>query len=350
MEFNSILQSTPSLGESKEKSKKTKTILLKINQNNYSLTIDLFENYIDFRIQEKYSLYHYQNKLSYQDFSKLHKYYRFFDNLDEIYEDIIKSNMSINGDINNNQDTIKISFNVNINKNDYEINIILNKKELDKVKDIDIILSNYIMMKKELDELKNKFEINDDDLFNDSLIFQRNKSYINLIKGGIKKQLNRNIKKTNLLYRCTRDGDSCQIFHQKCDNIENTLVIGETIDGKRFGGFTTEKWDETGITKYDNFAFLFDMQRMNNYYIINQKGGIYCHKSYGPTFGNYNFFSLAIQDTNKKALQDDGNREDSYNNQAISYNYQNYNQNNYIFEGKNHFKLKDYEVFELTLI
>ena len=47
--------------------------------------------------------------------------------------------------------------NVNINKNNHEINIILNKRELDKYKDIDIIMSNYLEMKKELDELKKKF-------------------------------------------------------------------------------------------------------------------------------------------------------------------------------------------------
>ena len=51
-----------------------------------------------------------------------------------------------------------------------------------------------------------------------------------------------------------------------------------------------------------------------------------------------------------EALKDKGNRKDYYNSQNISYNYQNYNQANYIFEGNNHFKLKDYEVFELILI
>ena len=125
-----------------ENYKKTKTISININQKNYPLIISLSENFINFRIQEKYSLYHYQNKLSHQDFSKLHKYFRFFDNLDEIYEDIIKNNINLKDDIINNKSEIKINFNVN--NNNYEINISLNKKELDKIKDIDIILLNYI--------------------------------------------------------------------------------------------------------------------------------------------------------------------------------------------------------------
>jgi len=81
----------------------------------------------------------------------LHKYFRFFDNLDEIYEDIIKTNINSNDDLTINISTIKIKFNDNI-----IIKIFFNKKKLDKVKDIDIIISNYIMMKKELDELKDK--------------------------------------------------------------------------------------------------------------------------------------------------------------------------------------------------
>ena len=252
--------------------------------------------------------------------------------------------------INNNEKNVNIYFNVNINKSDYEINISLNKKELDKVKDIDIIISNYIMMKKELDELKEKFEINDDDLFYDSVLIQRNKYIINLFKEGIKKQLNKNIKKTNLLYRCTRDGDSCTIFHQKCDNIAYTLVVGEAINGKKFGGFTIQNWDTKSGAKYDDYAFLFDISRMKNYYVIKGKGGIYCANNYGPTFGNGSHFSLTFQDSNKNALQNGGNREDCFNMKKISYNYENYDGKNYIFEGSHQFQLKDYEVFELSLI
>ena len=88
----------------------------------------------------------------------MHKYFRFFDNLSEIYEDLIKNSINIK-EINEKE--LIILFNVNINKNNYDINIILNKKELDKIKDIDIIISNYIQLKKELDELKLKYGLNE---------------------------------------------------------------------------------------------------------------------------------------------------------------------------------------------
>ena len=89
---------------------------------------------------------------------------------------------------------------------------------------------------------------------------------------------------------------------------------------------------------------------MKNYYAIKGKGGIYCASNYGPTFGSFRHFSLAFQDSNKKALQNEGNREDSTNNNHISYNYENYDGKDYIFEGSFTFQLKDYEVFELSLI
>ena len=85
----------------------------------------------------------------------MHKYFRFFDNLSEIYDDLIKSDLTIK-EIDDNNRILVLRFNVTINKANYEINIKLNKKELHKVKDIDIIISNYKKMKNELDELNDK--------------------------------------------------------------------------------------------------------------------------------------------------------------------------------------------------
>ena len=84
----------------------------------------------------------------------MHKYYRFFDNLGEIYNDIIKSEIKIKSE-DMNKGNLTLYLTVNINKDIYEINISLNKKELDKYKDIDIIMENYIEMKKELDKSNN---------------------------------------------------------------------------------------------------------------------------------------------------------------------------------------------------
>ena len=307
------------------------------------MEISLSEKNIIFISQEKYDLYRYESILSFQAFQDLHKYFRFFDDLNEIYYDLIKSNIGIkNEEIDKGKLTLFI--NVNINKNNYEINIILNKRELDKYKDIDIIMSNYIEMKKELDELKQKYSINSN-LFKESKWLNNNNQYLNLIKEGIKHQLNKEIVGTNLIYRCSKDGDDCSIFHSKCDGISNTLVIGESESNKIFGGFTSQSWDQENQTKYDDNAFLFQLNKMDIHYVIKGKGGITCDKQFGQTFGNWFRFNLCFQDYGKSL--NGYNREDPYDEKTNS--FENISKQNYIYEGNQKFNLKDFEVFQLYL-
>ena len=338
---NSQLQPAPcSISEKKEKIIQNKTTIINFKDKPYPLEIALTEANIIFSIQEKYNLYRYENVISFQAFKDLHKYFRLFDNLGEIYNDLIKSNIAIkNEEIN--QGKLTLFINVNINKNNHEINIILNKRELDKYKDMDIILSNYKEMKKELDELKQKYSINAN-LFKESKWLNNNNQYLDLIKEGIRHQLNKNIVSTNLIYRCSKDGDDSSIFHSKCDGISNTLVIGESESNKIFGGFTSQSWSIKYETKLDNNAFLFQLNKMEINYVIKGKGGIFCKESYGPTFGNHQFFNICFQDGGK-SLQG-SNREDGYNENSC---FENISKQKYNYEGNRIFKLKDFEVFQL---
>ena len=340
---NSMLNPAPFPQQIQENIKENKTILLNFKNKSYPLKISLSDNNIAFNISEKYELYSYNNILSFESFKNLHKYFRFFDNLGEIYNDIIKSEIKIKSE-DNNKGTLTIYLKVNINKDFYEINITLNKKELDKYKDIDIIMANYYEMKKELDEIKQKFQLNNV-LFNDSNLLKKNGQYINLIQEGIKHQLNKDIINTNLLYRCSRDGDDRAIFHQKCDGISNTIVIAESESNRLFGGFTTQQWDKSENTKIDDNAFLFQLNKSEIYYIIKGKGGIYCTENCGPTFGNLYRFCLCLQEAGKSL--EENNREDDYD--EADYSFENKNKQNYILEGNDYFKLKDYEVFKLEL-
>ena len=340
---SSMLNPAPFPQQIQENTKENKTILLNFKNKSYPLKISLSENNITFNINEKYELYSYNNILSFESFKNLHKYFRFFDNLGEIYNDIIKSEIKIKSE-DNKKGTLTIYLKVNINKDFYEINITLNKKELDKYKDIDIIMANYYEMKKELDEIKQIF-LSNNVLFNDSNLLKKNGQFINLIQGGIKHQLNKVIINTNLLYRCSRDGDDRAIFHQKCDGISNTIVIAESERNKLFGGFTTQQWEQSDKTKNDDNAFLFQLNKFEIYYIIKGKGGIYCSGRFGPTFGNCNRFCLCLQDEGKSL--EGRNREDSYDEK--DYSFENKNKQNYILEGNNSFKLKDYEVYKLEL-
>ena len=338
MEYSKLTPAPCSISKKNEKIIQNKTIIINFKNKPFPLEISLSESNIIFSIQEKYNLYRYENVISFQAFKDLNKYFRFFDNLSEIYNDLIKSNIGIKSE-EINQGKLTLLINVNINKNNYEINIILNKRELDKYKDIDIIMSNYIEMKKELDELKQKYSINSN-LFKESKWLNNNNQYLNLIKEGIRHQLNKEIVGTNLIYRCSKDGDDCSIFHSKCDGISNTLVIGESESNKIFGGFTSQSWDQNEQTKYDDNAFLFQLNKMEIHYAIRGKGGIYCRKDFGPTFGNDHQFNLCFQDSIEGS-----NREDAYDEKTNS--FENNSKKNYIYEGNRIFKLKDFEVFQL---
>lgn len=90
-----------------------------------------------------------------------------FDTINEIYNDLIKGNIIIKEIDESNKNNLNLIYKININNNNYDINFTLNKKELDKTKDIDIIISNYYLMKKELNELKQTLNLNDN-LFSES--------------------------------------------------------------------------------------------------------------------------------------------------------------------------------------
>ena len=65
--------------------------------------------------------------------------------------------------------------------------------------------------------------------------------------------------KPKLLYRASRDGDSAQNFHSKCDNIKDTIILVQTNEGLIFGGYTNQTWNKGGYKKDDKaFCFSFD--------------------------------------------------------------------------------------------
>ena len=53
----------------------------------------------------------------------------------------------------------------------------------------------------------------------------------------------------NLLYKATVDSDKAAAFHKKCDKAKSTLVLIETVKGKRFGGYTSQSWKGNCVEK-----------------------------------------------------------------------------------------------------
>ena len=88
----------------------------------------------------------------------------------------------------------------------------------------------------------------------------------------------------NLIYKATVDSDNAEVFHEKCDKANSTLVLVETDRGKRFGGYTTRDWSGDCVDKKDEDAFVFSLDKMMTYDNIPEEDAIGCYPKFGPIF------------------------------------------------------------------
>jgi len=111
----------------------------------------------------------------------------------------------------------------------------------------------------------------------------------NMIYTGIENKMNKKIKQLNKLYQATVDGGDSEIFHKKCDNISNTLVLIESEGHRRFGGFTPIPWKseeaETWEKDPEMKTFLFSLDNKKIYNLKDINNAVYHCKFSGPCFG-----------------------------------------------------------------
>ena len=88
----------------------------------------------------------------------------------------------------------------------------------------------------------------------------------------------------NLLYKATVDSDKAAAFHKKCDKAKSTLVLIETVKGKRFGGYTSQSWKGNCVEKKDEKSFIFSFDKMKIYENIPEETAIGCYPKFGPIF------------------------------------------------------------------
>ena len=108
------------------------------------------------------------------------------------------------------------------------------------------------------------------------------------------------------------------------------------MTGRRFGGFTDAQWDQSGNYKTGSNGFIFSLDNNEIYYNKNSNNNIYCHSSYGPTFGGHDFY---ICDSCNSS-------NNSYDGSGCSYET---NGKKYALAGSNNILVRDYEVFQLEL-
>lgn len=234
----------------------------------------------------------------YQDFLNILKNNYEFEDEQSLNNSIQNRGKSKNNKIINNYQQFNEKTNIFLNleiKNDLSIPL-NNKSEKDKkIKKNNELSNNGIYVKeinlKEQNEPKKelvKFPYISEQEKSTILNYKETNDIINLISSVTKKK----IKKFFLCYRATKDGDNADNFHKKCDYIKNIIIIIQTRKNKKFGGFSSESWDNNTeeAWKKDSQAFIFSLNDYNSYNIINPERALFCHKEYGPIFGNGEIF------------------------------------------------------------
>ena len=209
-------------------------------------------------------------------------------------------------------------------------------------------LNENIEPKKEQKEQKeqNESEEKNVDLENNKNIVLEEKTEETFVNGDIIhsldeleliiRKINKSSKKItlNLIYKATADSDRAADFHNKCDEVQNTLVLIETDKGKRFGGYTSVNWKGNCIDKMDEDAFIFSLDKMKIYENIPGEKAIGCYPKFGPVFLGC---QIRIYD---KAFHKGGTTYEKGLNYKTTEDFE-------LNDGERLFNVKDIEVYEV---
>ena len=342
------LMSTPL--EEDEKILDSKVFELESNKKN-KIDIKISKNITKITIEGKYKdliepiLYY--SKQSIEEIKK-NKYFLMFDNLEEIYEEIVNLIKNNNLSLIEENNTLIISIPLSTTKIK-EIKIILYKKEKrDKEKIEDLYkminnmkfyynnkineLTNFIQeQNNKIDELNDKIEkqneqisklekinnnaIKEDNFENhfiDSLIINKNRNYISNLDQWLYQREGQ--FKTKLLFRKSINGNSYADFHRLCDNQGKTLVLIQTEMGLIIGGYTTKNWNTLEKWYKDDKSFLFSLTKAKIFPIKKFSDSIRGSKELGPWFAYMGFRDLGRKDLTQGCFHYKKSGDESFEN------------------------------------
>ena len=151
-----------------------------------------------------------------------------------------------------------------------------------------------------------------------------------------------------LVYRASRDGDSAEEFHKRCNDIGANITLVKTDKNIKFGGFTNFDWDipdkektikspEDGVEKEDDKSFCFSLS-LNKIYLHNKdkNGAIYCIEKCGPIFSD-NIFAINDNMLSKGGYCGKMEKSNFIGQEA-----------DFEIAGEENFKITELEVFEIV--
>ena len=180
------------------------------------------------------------------------------------------------------------------------------------------------------------------EMFNNSKIVLKDE--VKMIKDWINQDKNILFE---LLYQATRDGDSNQVFHSRCDNKGSTMTFIKIENGRRLGAYTSLSFTQSNNWVNDSKAFLFSLDNKSKY---NIKSSNYAFLDYSNNGNPIYWFgydgNIGVYD---KFL--------SLNNNScyINKEYNTYNTSIFNLTGINQtemykFKILEFEVYKITIL
>ena len=302
---------------------KTFNSSININEKNFNILMTYNIKDITLNIKEDNSNSHIIYEISYniQQFQRLNKFFKMFDNNLEIYNKLIDFfiNNCFKGELQNyflllyfknimaefsiiipNKSLIDKNKNIKIL---YNIATKIKQKNKEIKKEIQNINYNYseklIEMEKEIEKIKRKLNIKTksdlkirkkrikEEIIERKITYPNESQIITkeeeqLISNWINPVLQ---IKYQILYRASEDGDIMKTFHNYIDNKGPTLLLIKSTKGKKFGGFNPISWKvDNEYYSHDN-TFLFSLDKKKKY-LIKKELKNYC------TFGWKNGISF----------------------------------------------------------
>ena len=308
---------------------------LKIGKNNYFLSINLDKNNEEFTIKIIKELFPgvFSTTQSFESLYKKEesKIFRMYDSLEDITESFIKeriSNKKIKLIDNDNKENLILEISSELNGKIINSVFILEKETYSDiestVKSISLKIQDLSEQIKKLQLTQNPSNSNSNNNVGNSVVV----NYLNseeFYEGStiLKKSEYKYIKQflgekqdlSTMIYKSSRDGDSAKDFHDLVDKKGATISFIKNCNGERFGGYTSVSWDCSikGYIKDEN-AFVFSLDRLKKFSIINPDFAIFNNPSYNVTFGEPfdiyipNNFGGIFGTTSKNSFNLDHNR------------------------------------------
>ena len=208
------------------------------------------------------------------------------ENLDDIYFSIIEFINDSKYEINQDKygDVFTITFRDEIRrkilKSTFKLPIKVTLENNEIISDLLIHFEGRKEIIEDINDTKEKYKILFNYIFDGSSILLPD--HINLLREWFKSKFI-----LEKIYDSDKDGKTPKDFHNKCDNINNVLVLLESNFGKLFGGFTTTCFNSGntyGMGEYDK-DFIFSLSEKTIYRKKYDTYSIYNSLNYFPNFG-----------------------------------------------------------------